>query len=120
MGGGWPGSGGGWPGGYPGGGGGYPGGGGGRARLPQVDGRRTMEQIATRTGGLYFEAKKTADFVDIYSRAAEDVLGQYLLSYTPDRSSNDPDFHKVVVKAAKSDLVVTAPEGYYSSEDDAK
>lgn len=120
MGGGWPGSGGGWPGGYPGGGGGYPGGRGGGSRLPQVDGRRTMEQIATRTGGIYLEAKKTAEFDDIYNRVAQDVLGQYLLSYTPDHSSNDADFHKVVVKAAKDDLVVAAPEGYYSSEGESK
>ena len=119
MGGGWPGSGGGWPGGYP--GGGYPGGGGrGASRLPQVDGRKMMEEIATRTGGVYFEAKKTADLMDIYSRAGQDVLNQYLLSYSPDRSSNDTDFHKVVINAAKSDLVVNAPEGYYSSEDDSK
>ena len=118
MGGGWPGSGGGWPGGYP--GGGYPGGGRGTSRLPQADGRRIMEEIATRTGGIYFEAKKTADLMDIYSRAGQDVLSQYLLSYSPDRSSDDADFHKVVIKAAKSDLVVNAPEGYYSSKDDSK
>ena len=120
MGGGWPGSGGGWPGGYPGGGGGYPGAGRGGSRLPQVDGRRNMEQIATRTGGIYFEAKKTAEFEDIYSRVAQDVLGQYVLSYTPDRSNDDADFHKIVVKAVKSDLIVAAPEGYYSSIDDSK
>lgn len=117
MGGGWPGSGGGWPGGYP---GGNPGGGRGSSRLPQVDGRRMMEEIATRTGGIYFEAKKTADLMDIYSRAGQDVLSQYLLSYSPDRSSDDTDFHKVVIKAAKSDLVVNAPEGYYSSQVDSK
>src|SRR6185437_6328367 len=118
MGGGWPGSGGGWPGGYP--GGGYPGGGRGSSRLPQGDGRRIMEEIATRTGGIYFEAKKTADLMDIYNRAAQDVLSQYLLSYSPDRSSDDADFHKVVIKAAKGDLVVNAPEGYYSSKDNSK
>lgn len=118
MGGGWPGSGGGWPGGQ--GGGGRPGSGGGRSRLPQVDGKKIMEQIATRTGGVYFEAKKTADLDDIYSQVGHDVLGQYLLSYTPDHSGNEADFHKVIVKSAKSDLIVSAPEGYYSSGDDSK
>lgn len=115
------GMGGGWPGGYPGGGGGrYPGSGGGRSRPPQVDGRRIMEQIATRTGGIYFEAKKTAELADIYSKVGQDVMGQYLLSYTPDHSRSDTVFHKIILKAAKSDLVVSAPEGYYSSEDESK
>jgi VWFA-related protein len=112
MGGGWPGSGGGWPGGYPGGGSGR----GGGTRQPQVDGKRIMEQIATRTGGLYFEAKKTADLDDIYSEIARNILGQYLLSYTPDHSSDDTDYHKIVVKTNKSDLTVTAPEGYYTGD----
>lgn len=119
MGGGWPGSGGGWPGGNPGGGQGRPGGGGG-SRMPQVDGRRIMEQIATQTGGLCFEAKKTAEFEDIYNQIARNVLAQYLLSYTPGGSSNDADFHKVAVKVTKSDLTVAAPEGYYSDEDESK
>jgi VWFA-related protein len=126
MGGGWPGRypGGGYPGGgYPGGGypgGGYPGGGRGTSRLPEADGRRIMEEIATRTGGVYFEAKKSADLMEIYSRAGQDVLSQYLVSYSPDPSSDDADFHKVVIKAVKGDLVVNAPEGYYSSKDDTK
>jgi VWFA-related protein len=114
MGGSWPGSGGGWP------GGGYPGGRGGRPRSPQVDGKKIMEQIATRTGGLYFEAKKTADLAGIYDQVARDVLRQYLLTYTPSQSGNEADFHKIVVNAAKSDLIVAAPEGYYSTEDDPR
>ena len=116
MPGGYPG--GGYPGGYP--GDGYPGGGRRTSRLPQLDGRRMMEEIATRTGGVYFEAKKTSDLMDIYSQAGQDVLSQYVLSYSPDRSSDDADFHKVVIKATKGDLVVNAPEGYYSSKDDSK
>jgi VWFA-related protein len=114
MGGGWPGSGGGWP------GGGHPAPGGGGSRMPQADGRKIMEQIATRSGGLYFEAKKVSEFDGIYSQIARDVLGQYLVSYTPDHSSNDTEFHKITVKAGRSDLIVTAPEGYYSIQDESK
>ena len=112
------GMGGGWPGRYP--GGRYPGGGRGTSRLPEADGRRIMEEIATRTGGVYFEAKKSADLMEIYSRAGQDVLSQYLMSYSPDPSRDDADFHKVVIKAIKGDLVVNAPEGYYSSKDNSK
>lgn len=114
MGGSWPGSGGGWP------GGGHPGAGGGGPRMPEADGRKIMEQIATRTGGLYFEAKKVSEFDGIYSQIARNVLGQYLLSYTPDHSSNDTEFHKTSVKAGNGDLIVNIPEGYYSSDDESK
>ncbi len=120
MGGGWPGGGGG--GGYPGGGGGgYPGGGGNNRRGSDprsgsgVDGKKIMEQIATRTGGRFFEAKKKDALEDIYNQIAEELRGQYLLSYTPDQVDTDGDFHKIVLKAKKDDLTVATREGYYGT-----
>ncbi len=123
MGGGWPGGGGGgYPGGgYPGGGGGYPGGGGNNRRGSDpragngVDGKKIMEQIATRTGGRFFEAKKKDALEDIYNQIADELRGQYLLSYTPDQVDNDGDFHKIGLKAKKDDLTVATREGYYGS-----
>jgi VWFA-related protein len=125
MGGGWPGGGGGYPGGgYPGGGypgGGYPGGGGGgrRGGSPSangVDGKKIMEQIATRTGGRYFEAKKKDNLEDIYNQIAEELRGQYLLTYTPDKLDPDEEFHKIVLKVKNDDLTVATREGYFSGE----
>jgi VWFA-related protein len=118
MGGDWPGSGGG----YPGGGGGYPGGsgrrgGGGGNHEPEVDGKKIMEKIATRTGGRYFEAKKKDNLEDIYGQIAEELRGQYLQSYTPDMVDKDGGFHKIALKANKDDLAVVAREGYYAPEE---
>jgi VWFA-related protein len=112
-------------GGYPGGGGGYPGGypGGGRrggptgSSEPKVDGKKILEQIATRTGGLWFEAKKKDSFDEIYAQIGEELHGQYLLTYTPDKpaSSDDSDgFHKISLKAKDDKLQVITREGYYS------
>jgi VWFA-related protein len=120
-GGGWPGGGGG---GYPGGGGGgYPGGGGGSGRRggggdrgPQIDGKKIMTQIATRTGGRYFEAKKKDNLEEIYNAIAEELRGQYLLTYTPDKPDNDTEFHKVALKAKNADLTVVTREGYYAEK----
>ncbi|MGD0942083.1 MAG: VWA domain-containing protein [Terracidiphilus sp.] len=120
-GGGWPGGGGG---GYPGGGGGgYPGGGGRRGggqSEPGVDGKKIMEKIATRTGGRYFEAKKKDNLDEIYSQIAEELRGQYLLTYTPNMVDNEGGFHKVALKANKDDLTVVTREGYYAPGGDAK
>ncbi|HEX4284268.1 MAG TPA: VWA domain-containing protein [Terracidiphilus sp.] len=116
MGGGWPGGGGG----YPGGGGGYPGGGrrGGEEKS-QVDGKKIMEKIATQTGGRYFEAKKRENLQEIYGVIAEELRGQYLLSYTPDVVDNDGGYHKVALKANKDDLSVQTRAGYYAPGGDS-
>ncbi len=115
-GGGFPGSGGGYPGGgYPGSGGGHRGGG-----EPSVDGKKIMDQIATRTGGRFFEAKKTDNLEGIYAQIAEELRGQYLLTYTPDVVDNEGGFHKVALKARKDDLTVVTREGYFAPGSDSK
>ncbi|HVN92221.1 MAG TPA: VWA domain-containing protein [Terracidiphilus sp.] len=110
MGGGYPG------GGYPGGGGGWPGGGGhhpGGTNAPQLDGKKMMQDIASRTGGMFFEAKKKDSLDEIYGLIAGALDKQYLLTYTPDKVDDDGDFHKIVLKTDKPDLTVVTREGYY-------
>jgi VWFA-related protein len=116
-GGGYPGGGGG----YPGGGGGYPGGGGGhRGGQPTsgngIDGKKIMQEIATRTGGHAFEAKKKDDLEAIYKLIEEELRNQYLLTYTPDKVDNEGGFHKIALKANKDDYVVATREGYFAPE----
>jgi VWFA-related protein len=113
--GGWPGGGGG----YPGGGGGYPNGGGRRGgdRGPSetgVDGRKIMQQIAERTGGHAYDARKRDDLEPIYNLIAEDLRSQYLLTYTPDKPDNEGGFHKVSLKANKDEFSVSIPEGWFA------
>jgi VWFA-related protein len=108
-------------GGYPGGGGGYPGGGGGRrggqpSGANGVDGKKIMQQIAERTGGHAFEAKKKDDLDSIYKLIEEELRNQYLLTYTPDKVDTEGGFHKILLKANKDDLVVATREGYYAPE----
>jgi VWFA-related protein len=110
-------------GGYPGGGGGYPGGGGGhRGGNPKseagVDGKKIMQQIASRTGGQFFEAKKKDNLDDIYNQIAASLRQQYLLTYTPDKVDTDGEFHKIVLKTDKTDLNVITREGYYAPAPD--
>jgi VWFA-related protein len=111
-------------GGYPGGGGGYPGGGGhrggqpGGSNEPHVDGKKILEQLAGRTGGVFFEAKKKDSFDEVYAQIGEELHGQYLLTYTPDKvtDGDSEGFHKVALKAKDDKLDVITREGYYSKE----
>ena len=105
------------------GGGGYPGGGGGhRGGNPKseagVDGKKIMQQIASRTGGQFFEAKKKDNLDDIYNQIAASLRQQYLLTYTPDKVDTEGEFHKIVLKTDKTDLNVITREGYYAPAPD--
>ena len=117
------GRGGGYPGSYPGGGypgGGYPGGGypgGGRRGGSDdtgVDGRKIMQQIAERTGAHAYEAKKKDDIEPIFNLIAEELRGQYLLTYTPEKQEQDGEFRKISLRANRSDLTVVTREGYFA------
>ncbi len=109
-------------GGYPGGGGGYPGGGrrGGGSEQSQVDGKKILEKIAERTGGRFFEAKKKDNLEEIYGQVAEELRGQYLLTYTPDQVDKEGGFHKIVLKASNDSLTVATREGYYAPAESKK
>lgn len=115
---GWPGSGGGWPGGNS--GGGYPGGSGGGGRGDnrdkiKVDGKKILEQIATRTGGRFFEAKKKDNLEEIYTQVLDELRNQYLLTYAPAKPA-DGQYHKLQLKGRKDDWSISAREGYYADE----
>ncbi|HEX3437575.1 MAG TPA: VWA domain-containing protein [Pseudacidobacterium sp.] len=105
-------------GGWPGGGGGYPGGRGGQrpSEEPRVDGKKIMTQIAQETGGRMYEAKKKENFDEIYSSIAEELRSQYMLGYTPDKSSADQSYHKITLTAKKKDLFVQTRDGYYADK----
>ena len=74
-----------------------------------------MQEIASRTGGQFFEAKKKDSLDDIYGLIAGALRQQYLLTYTPDKVDTDGDFHKIVLKSGNADLTVITREGYYAA-----
>jgi VWFA-related protein len=108
--------GGGYPGGgYPG-GGGYPRGGGGGQSEPKVDGKKILEQISGETGGRFFEVTKKETVAQIYAAIAEELRSQYVLGYTPDKSSSGAGYHKLVVTTDKKDTAVQTRAGYYAED----
>ena len=85
-----------------------------------MDGKKIMEKIAERTGGRYFEARKKDNLEEIYGQIAEELRGQYLLTYTPDVVDKEGGFHKIALKANKDELVVVTREGYYTPTEGSK
>jgi VWFA-related protein len=122
---GFPGGGGGYPGGG-GGGGGYPGGGGsgGGRRQPapeakHVDGKAILGQIATKTGGWPYEAKKPENFDGILKEIATDLGQQVVLGYVPDPTGRGAVFHRITLTTKDKDQFVQVREGYYGVDPDA-
>jgi len=118
-----PGGGGG--GGYPGGGGGYPGGGGGYpgggqqrgGQKAPVDGKKVMEDVASRTGGQFYEVKKSDQLGEIYNQIATELKGQYVLVYSPDKADDEGGYHKILLTPKNAELSVKTRTGYYAGGD---
>ena len=130
RGGGYPGGGGGrFPGGgggYPGGGGGYPGGGGGGGQRgpggggSRADGKKTLDRMATETGGRLFEVTKKENVNQIYTEIAAELRAQYRLGYTPDKDTSADGYHQIDLSFKDSDkqknLHVQTRDGYYTGK----
>ena len=123
AGGGYPGGGGPFPGGsgpFPGGNGGpFPGGGGGQRRGPdstshenKTDGKKILQQIASETGGRYFELSKKLTAAEIYGQIQSEMGHQYSLSYTPDKAGNG--YHKLHLGTRNTELKVQTRAGFYA------
>ena len=78
-----------------------------------------MQQIADRSGGHAYDARKKDDLEPIYSLIAGELRAQYLLTYTPDKPDTEGGFHKIAVKVNKEDHTVAAPEGYFAPGGDS-
>jgi VWFA-related protein len=131
RGGGYPGGGGGYPGGggrYPGGGGGYPGGGGGGGgqRGPggggsqHADGKKTLERMATETGGRLFEVSKKDTVDQIYTQIAAELRAQYRLGYTPTQDAASDGYHQIDLGLKDPDkqkkYTIQTRDGYYTGK----
>ena len=73
-----------------------------------------MQQIAERTGGHAYEAKKKDDIEPIFNLIAEELHGQYVLTYTPEKQEQDGEFRKIALHANRADLTVVTREGYFA------
>ncbi len=70
----------------------------------------TLEEIATKTGGVYLKgAKKYEDLIKVLSR---DLTHFYDISYSPPKDGRKPGFHRIEVRVKRAGLTVRHREGY--------
>jgi VWFA-related protein len=98
---------------------GWNGGSRGGGDMDRPDGKKVLKQIATRTGGAYFEYGKKKPLEDIYAEIQDELRNQYSIGYTSDhpgadQGTGDKGFRKIEVTVGKKGLVVQARDGYYA------
>lgn len=76
---------------------------------------RNLRKLADETGGGYFELQKTTDLSPTFTRVAQELHSQYVLSFTP--RSLDGKVHKLTVRVKRPAMTARARKSYVASAD---
>lgn len=79
---------------------------GGRLQKPD----RKLRDLASLSGGGYFEMAATADLPSLFSRVAEELHHQYWLGFVPPK--RDGRFHEIKVKVKRPGMTARARPSY--------
>jgi VWFA-related protein len=74
---------------------------------------RWLENVATDTGGGYYELSEQDDLNKVFTRIALELHQQYLLGFTPEKL--DDKVHKLDVKVKRPNMKVRARKSYVAS-----
>lgn len=72
-----------------------------------------LEHYAKSTGGDVFFASKQRDLERLYSAVTEEARNQYTLTFSPEDIDRRKEYHSIEVLVKRSDVNVSAREGYY-------
>ena len=76
---------------------------------------RGLRKISDETGGGYFELQKTTDLAPTFTRVAQELHSQYVLSFTP--RNLDGKVHKLAVRLKRAGMNARARKSYVASAD---
>jgi Ca-activated chloride channel family protein len=76
-----------------------------------------IEQLATGTGGGFYELHATDDMNSTFTGIAEEIHNQYVLGFSP--AALDGKEHKLEVKVTRPKMLVRARKSYVASPDSA-
>jgi VWFA-related protein len=92
------------------------GGRGGRPTVaPHANGKKVLEQMATETGGRFFEVSKKHPLEKVYAEIEEDLRHQYSLGYTPQRNDKAYGYRRIHLTTRDKNLIVQTRQGYYAT-----
>ena len=74
--------------------------------------RQVLEHLADLTGGSVFAPGTYKDLPDIYEKIIDELKGQYVIGFVPDKPSSDGRYHKLKVNVARPGVNVRHRPGY--------
>jgi len=80
----------------------------------QRQGPNLLEELADKTGGLYFHARNETQAQDAMTRASQALRNEYVIGYRPADFRQSGKWHRIRVKTTEPKLSVHARSGYYA------
>ena len=74
--------------------------------------RQVLEHLADLTGGSVYAPGTYKDLPDIYDKIIEELKGQYVIGFVPDKPSSDGRYHKLKVNVTRPGVSVRHRPGY--------
>ncbi len=81
-------------------------------QAPERQWPRMLEELAEKTGGLYFHVRTDAEAKDAGIKAGRALRNEYVIGYRPSESEAPGKWHKVRVKLHAREVNVYARDGY--------
>jgi Ca-activated chloride channel homolog len=78
------------------------------------EGPNMLEELAEKTGGLYFHAHDSAEAKEAAAKAGRALRNEYVIGYQPSSSGAAGKWHEVRVKTNVPKVHVYARNGYYA------
>jgi len=80
----------------------------------QRQGPDLLEELAEKTGGLYFHARNLAQAQEAMTKAGQALRNEYVLGYQPADSGSSGKWHRIRVKTSLPKVNIHARNGYYA------
>jgi Ca-activated chloride channel homolog len=74
---------------------------------------RNLRKIADETGGGYFELSKTSELTSTFTRVAQELHSQYVLTFSP--KNLDGKVHKLAVRVNRPGMTARARKSYVAT-----
>ena len=84
-------------------------------RMDSRDGKKVLQDIASDTGGRFFEVGRRKPIQTVFAEIEEDLRNQYNLGYTPEGGDSSAGYRRIHLTTRRRGLTVQAREGYYPS-----
>jgi Ca-activated chloride channel family protein len=84
-------------------------------RMIETDPDPSLKKIAAESGGGYFELKEGADLSSTFTRVAQELHSQYVISFTPENM--DGKLHTLQVRVKRPGMTARARKSYVASPD---